>query len=76
MSTRPGTDEAKPALPRADILRRLKQHENADRLLPGTPPTRAVPGGKTTREIAEHQRIQGLTGGPRASISPAVAGRR
>ena len=56
-----------------DISRRLRQHERAGRLRPGTETTRALEGGKTAREIAEHQRIQELTGGVPARQSPNVS---
>jgi hypothetical protein len=52
---------------------RLVEHEAAGRLKPGTQVTTPVSGGKTAREIAEHNRIQGLTGGQRAKDSPKVA---
>jgi hypothetical protein len=45
-------------------------------LIPGTETTPPVGGGKTAREIAEHRRIQELTGGTRAANSPAVANKR
>lgn len=56
-----------------DIPRRLGQHERTGRLQPGTQTTTAVEGGKTAREIAEHQRIQELTGGVPARQSPNVS---
>jgi hypothetical protein len=55
---------------------RLGQHESAGRLTPGTESTTEVLGGKTAREIAEHNRIQELTGGQRAANSPAVSNQR
>lgn len=59
-----------------DVPRRLGQHESAGRLTPGTEKTTPVSGGKTAREIAEHKRIQELTGGVKAKNSPAVANQR
>jgi RHS repeat-associated protein len=57
----------------ANVPNRLGQHVDAGRLIPGTAKTTAVPGGKLAREIAEHNRIQQLTGGQRAKTSSAVA---
>ena len=51
----------------------LRAHERAGRLKRGTETTRPVDGGKTAREIAEHQRIQKLTGGAPAKQSSDVA---
>lgn len=59
-----------------DIPQRLAQHEAAGRLSSGTETTTSVSGGKTAREIAEHERIQQLTGGQKASNSPAVSNQR
>ncbi|MBI5544541.1 MAG: RHS repeat-associated core domain-containing protein [Deltaproteobacteria bacterium] len=56
-----------------NIPRRLKTHAKAGRLTPGTETTVGVPGGKTAREIAEHKRIQELTGGKPAKASPSVS---
>lgn len=56
-----------------NVSNRLKRHEAAGRLKPGTEATTPVPGGKTAREIAEHKRIQELTGGQRAKASDAVS---
>ncbi len=56
-----------------NIPRRLRQHENAGRLTPGTEETTEVVGGKTAREIAEHRRIQEMTGGVPASKSDKVS---
>jgi len=56
-----------------NIPNRLGQHEVAGRLEPGTETSTPVSGGKTAREIAEHNRIQELTGGQRARNSPNVA---
>ncbi len=56
-----------------NIADRLRQHEKAGRLSPGTETTSEVLGGKTTREIAEHQRIQELTNGVPARHSPDVS---
>jgi RHS repeat-associated protein len=55
-----------------NIPRRLRQHENAGRLTPGTEETTEVVGGKTAREIAEHRRIQEITGGVPAGKSDKV----
>jgi RHS repeat-associated protein len=55
-----------------DIPKRLATHEKAGRLLPGTETTTPIEGGKTAREIAEHTRIQELTGGEPAKGSPNV----
>ena len=52
---------------------RLGEHQAAGRLTPGTENTTAIPGGKTAREIAEHNRIQQLTGGQKAKNSVSVA---
>jgi hypothetical protein len=60
----------------SDINSRLAQHEAGGRLIPGTEMTTEVPGGKTTREIAEHARIQQLTEGQTASNSSAVSNKR
>lgn len=43
---------------------------------PSQAATTEVQGGKTAREIAEHNRIQQLTGGQRAANSDAVANQR
>lgn len=59
-----------------DVPRRLDQHEAAGRLSRGTENTTPVPGGKTAREVAEHQRIQELTGGKKAGNSSAVSNER
>ena len=60
-----------------NIPQRLQQHQQAGRLTEGTVPrTTEIPGGKTAREIAEHQRIQELTGGVPARHSPNVANQR
>ncbi len=57
-----------------NISKRLKQHEKAGKLEPGCTVCRTeVTGGKTAREIAEHRRIQELTGGVPARRSPDVA---
>jgi len=43
---------------------------------PGSPvKTKAVPGGKTAREVVEHKEIQKLTGGVPAKQSPNVSNR-
>lgn len=60
-----------------NISQRLQQHVQAGRLTEGTVPrTTEVVGGKTAREIAEHQRIQELTGGVPARLSPNVSNQR
>ncbi|MBE3038141.1 MAG: hypothetical protein IMZ62_04945 [Chloroflexi bacterium] len=60
-----------------NIPERLKKHEAAGRLTPGSQvATTHVPGDKTDREIAEYNRIQGITGGVPASQSPKVANQR
>jgi hypothetical protein len=56
-----------------NISDRLQQHAASGRLKPGTEATTPVPGGKAAREIAEHKRIQELTGGQRAKVSEAVS---
>ena len=56
-----------------NIPRRLSQHERAGRYKPGTATITEVPGGKTAREISEHQRIRKLTGGVPARQSGAVS---
>jgi RHS repeat-associated protein len=53
--------------------RRLGQHETAGRLEPGTAKVTPVEGGKTAREISEHNRIQEITGGVPARNSDAVS---
>ena len=55
---------------------RLKQHERAGRLEPGTETCKVVEGGKTAREVAEHERIQEITGGQTARKSPAVTNKK
>ena len=55
------------------ISRRLREHEGAGRLQPGTETTTEVLGGKTAREISEHKRIQEVTGGVPASQSDKVS---
>ncbi|MBL9004082.1 MAG: GIY-YIG nuclease family protein [Myxococcales bacterium] len=57
----------------SNLPQRLKQHEGSGRLIPGTERTTPVDGGKTAREIAEHQRIQEITRGEPARLSPNVA---
>ena len=59
-----------------DVHNRLKQHVKADKLDPEADVrTTAVEGGKTSREIAEHRRIQEITGGVPARMSDAVSNR-
>jgi hypothetical protein len=68
------TDQGLPYVGQSgNMSKRLAQHENAGRLIPGTEATTEVTGGKTAREIAEHKRIQELTGGIPASQSSRVA---
>jgi hypothetical protein len=59
-----------------NMPQRLGQHEATGRLEPGTETTTEVPGGKTAREVAEHNRIQELTEGQRAANSDAAANQR
>jgi len=60
-----------------NIPNRLQQHKQAGRLAPDvTPQVTPVQGGKTAREIAEHKRIQEITGGVPASKSNAVSNKR
>ncbi|HRI62682.1 MAG TPA: hypothetical protein PK156_00545, partial [Polyangium sp.] len=56
-----------------NITRRLTHHEQAGRLNPGTETSEIVNGGKLAREIAEHKRIQEITGGVPARDSPNVS---
>jgi len=57
-----------------NIPKRLKQHIKKDKLDPNTQvKTTEVLGGKTTREIAEHKRIQEITGGLPARFSDKVS---
>ncbi|SKB09547.1 RHS repeat-associated core domain-containing protein, partial [Prosthecobacter debontii] len=56
-----------------DLASRLNTHKSTGRLKPGTETTTKVAGDKTAREIAEHKRIQEITGGVPASKSDAVA---
>jgi RHS repeat-associated protein len=53
--------------------RRLSEHKRAGRYEPGTATVTPVEGGKTAREISEHNRIQELTGGVPARQSDAVS---
>ena len=59
-----------------NIPERLAKHQADGRLVPGTETTAEVLGGKTSREIAEHNRIQVLTGGQKAKNSPKVSNQR
>jgi len=60
-----------------DVPSRLQRHQSAGRLTLGIQPkTSSVPGGRTAREIAEHRRIQEITGGVPARKSPNVANQR
>lgn len=56
-----------------NIPRRLGEHADAGRLTAGTESTTEVLGGKTAREVAEHRRIQQITGGVPARQSSAVS---
>ena len=56
-----------------DLEARLRQHERNGRLVPGTETTIELPGDKKAREIAEHNRIQNITGGIPASKSESVS---
>jgi hypothetical protein len=51
----------------------LGQHEKSGRLQPGTETTTDVAGGKTSREVAEHNRIQEITVGVPAAKTDAVS---
>ena len=75
---RDATAEDKPYVGQSgNIPSRLNQHRESGRLPEGVvPKTREVTGGKTAREIAEHRRIQELTGGVPAKDSPNVANER
>jgi RHS repeat-associated protein len=53
--------------------RRLDQHQQAGRYEPGTASVTPVEGGKTAREVSEHNRIQEITGGVPARQSDAVS---
>ena len=58
----------------SNISKRLKQHVKLDKLDPNEKvKVTEVLGGKTTREIAEHKRIQQLTGGVPARRSNKVS---
>jgi RHS repeat-associated protein len=57
----------------SNIPSRLKQHERSGRLTPGTEKSTEVLGGKNVREVAEHRRIQEITGGVPAGKSPDVS---
>ena len=62
-----------------DIPGRLQQHINSGKLTAdslSTVQTTEVLGGKTAREIAEHQRIQEITGGVPARFSDRVSNKR
>jgi hypothetical protein len=60
-----------------NISQRLQQQKQAGRLTEGiVPKTTEIPGGRTAREIAEHQRIQEITDGVPARRSPAVSNQR
>lgn len=57
----------------SNIPKRLNRHGRTGRYAPGTATTTAVPGGRTAREISEHQRIQEITGGVPARQSDSVS---
>jgi hypothetical protein len=59
-----------------DVPGRLQTHTRTGRHQPGTATTREVLGGKTAREVAEHLRIQEVTGGVPAKKSPNVANKK
>ena len=61
-----------------DVPRRLQEHVDAGKLDPGTHvDTTPMPGStKTEREIAEHQRIQEITGGVPAKDSDLVSNKK
>ena len=57
-----------------NVPNRLKQHEKTGKLDPNqSVTTTEVFGGKTAREIAEHKRIQEITGGVPARRSSKVS---
>lgn len=57
-----------------NIPERLKQHEKSGKLESGQKvKTTEVTGGKTNREVAEHKRIQEITGGVPARQSDKVS---
>ncbi|MEO1333707.1 MAG: RHS repeat-associated core domain-containing protein, partial [Myxococcota bacterium] len=56
-----------------NMNKRLKTHERSGRLKPGSETRTGVEGGKTAREVAEHKRIQEITGGEPARQSDAVS---
>jgi len=60
-----------------DVPNRLKKHIRNGNLDPNaTTSTTEVTGGKTAREVAEHRRIQELTGGEPARFSDKVSNKR
>jgi hypothetical protein len=59
-----------------NIPARLEQHAQAGRYEPGTATTTEVSGGRTAREISEHQRIQKITDGKPARQSDAVSNKK
>ena len=60
-----------------DVPKRLKEHVDAGRLDDvKKATTKEVKGGKTTREIAEHKRIQEITGGKAARKSDKVTNKK
>jgi hypothetical protein len=60
-----------------NMAERLQQHKRAGKLKEGAPvKTTEICGDQTAREIAEHKRIQELTGGVPARKSSKVANER
>jgi hypothetical protein len=59
-----------------NVEKRLQTHAKAGRHEAGTAQVTQVEGGRTAREVAEHQRIQEITGGVPAKDSPAVSNKR
>ena len=60
-----------------NVARRLSEHARSGKLMEGADVTITnVPGGKTAREVAEHTRIQEITGGVPASKSPDISNMR
>jgi hypothetical protein len=59
-----------------DMPERLPVHERNGRLKPGTEKCTEVPGGTTAREVAEHERVQEITGGQKAKNSDKVSNKK
>ena len=71
------TENSKPYVDQSKNLgARLAQHERSGRLRPGTEITTPFTGDQAARELAEHNRIQELTGGQTARKSPNVANKK